>query len=73
MVNGETIGEALLLNDERLYWRYSLDLHETINQPGKYYIFITVYEDGKSVVLKNTCLKEEKEYIFAKENMKKDY
>ena len=73
VVNGETIGEALLLNDERLYWKYSLNLQKTIKQPGKYYIFITVYEDGKSVVLKNTCLKEKKEYIFARENMKKDY
>ena len=73
MIDDKVVGEGLALNDERLYWKYSFDLQEVIKEPGKYYIYISVYQNENNVVLGNTFFKDEKEYIFAKDKMKKNY
>ena len=46
---------------------------EVINESGEYCVSITVHQDGKSAFLINSLSVENKEYIFAKDSMEKDY
>ena len=69
----DIVGEASLVNDEKLYWKYILDLEQVIDESGKYNIVVIVNQKEKNVVLENDFVKEGKEYIFAKDNMKKNY
>lgn len=69
----EDVEEGVLLNNEWIHWKYSLDLTELINQSGEYYISIEVYQDGKRVSLINTLSVENEEYIFAKDSLEKEY
>ena len=72
-VEGEKVAEGILINSECLYWKYMFDLKEVINESGEYCVSITVYQDGKSAFLINSLSVENKEYIFAKDSMEKDY
>jgi len=72
-VDGKRVAEGLLINSEWLHWKYIYDLKEIVDEPGKYYISVTAHQDGKSVLLLNSFLVENKEYTFAKDNMKKEY
>ena len=65
-VNNEVEGESL-------HWKYMFDLKEVINESGVYCVSITVHQDGKSAFLINSLSVENKEYIFAKDSMEKDY
>ena len=56
-----------------LHWKYMFDLKEVINESGVYCVSITVHQDGKSAFLINSLSVENKEYIFAKDSMEKDY
>lgn len=49
------------------------DLKEVINESGEYCVSITVHQNGKSAFLINSLSVENKEYIFAKDSMEKDY
>ena len=72
-VDGEKVAEGILINSECLYWKYVFDLKEVINESGEYCVSITVHQDGKSAFLINSLSVENKEYIFAKDSMEKDY
>ncbi len=72
-IDDEKVKEGILINNEYLHWKYMFDLKKVINKPGKYYISITVYQDGKSAFLINSLSVENKEYVFAKDNMEKEY
>lgn len=72
-VEGEKVAEGILINSECLHWKYMFDLKEVINESGVYCVSITVHQDGKSAFLINSLSVENKEYIFAKDSMEKDY
>ena len=72
-VDGEKVAEGILINSECLHWKYMFDLKEVINESGEYCVSITVHQDGKSAFLINSLSVENKEYIFAKDSMEKDY
>ena len=72
-VDGEKVAEGILINSECLHWKYMFDLKEVINESGEYCVSITVHQDGKSAFLINSLSIENKEYIFAKDSMEKDY
>lgn len=72
-VEGEKVAEGILINSECLHWKYMFDLKEVINEAGEYCVSITVHQDGKSAFLINSLSVENKEYIFAKDSMEKDY
>ena len=72
-VDGEKVAEGILINSEWLHWKYMFDLKEVINKSGKYCVSIKAHQDGKSAFLINSFLVENKEYIFAKDSMEKDY
>lgn len=72
-VDGEKVAEAILINSECLHWKCMFDLKEVINESGEYCVSITVHQDGKSAFLLNSLSVENKEYIFAKDSMEKDY
>ena len=72
-VEGEKVAEGILINSECLHWKYMFDLKEVINESGEYCVSITVHQDGKSAFLINSLSVENKEYIFAKDSMEKDY
>lgn len=72
-VAGEKVAEGILLKDEWLHWKYIFDLNEKMEEPGKYYISVTVHQKGKSVLLLNSFLLKGKEYTFAQDNMEKEY
>lgn len=72
-IDGKKVAEGLLINCERIHWRYILDLKEAITEPGKYYVLITAHQDGKRVCLINSFLVENKEYVFAEDEMEKEY
>lgn len=72
-VDGEKVAEGILINSECLHWKYMFDLNEVINESGEYSVSITVHQDGKSAFLINSLSVENKEYIFAKDSMEKDY
>lgn len=70
-VDGKKMAEGILINSECLHWKYMLDLKEVMNESGEYCVSITVHQDGKRVLLINSLSVENKEYIFAKDNMEK--
>ena len=72
-VDGEKVAEGILINSECLHWKYMFDLKKVINESGEYCVSITVHQDGKSAFLINSLSVENKEYIFAKDSMEKDY
>ena len=72
-VEGEKVAEGILINSECLHWKYMFDLKEVINESGEYCVSITVHQDGKSAILINSLSVQNKEYIFAKDSMEKDY
>lgn len=74
-VDGKKVSEGILINGECLHWKYLFDLKKVINESGEYYVSITVHQDNKSANLINSLSVdvENKEYIFAKDSMDKDY
>lgn len=72
-VDGEKEVEGILLNSEYMHWKYTLDLKKIINESGKYCVSITVYQDGKRADLSNSLFVENNEYVFAKDDMEKEY
>lgn len=72
-VDGEKVAEGILINSECLHWKYMFNLKEVINESGEYCVSIIVHQDGKSAFLINSLSVENKEYIFAKDSMEKDY
>ena len=71
--DGEKLSEGILLNSEYLHWKYVFDLNKVINESGEYFITIIVHQNGKRVFLANSFSVENKEYIFAKDSMEKEY
>lgn len=72
-VGGKKVAEGILINDEWLHWKYIFDLKEAMSEPGKYYMSIIAHQDGKSALLVNSFLVDEKEYIFAQDHIEKEY
>ena len=73
IIGGEKIDEGIVVSGARLYWRYIFDLDKIIENDGGYMITITVKGDEKYVVIQNTFIVNNQKYIFAKENIEKDY
>ena len=72
-VDGKKGAEGILLNSEWLHWKYIFDLKEIVDEQGKYYISVMVYQKGKSALLLNSFLVEENEYTFAQDSIEKEY
>ncbi len=71
--DGKKVAEGIIVNSEWLHWKYIFELKKIMNESGKYYISITVHQEGKSVVLLNSFLVDDKEFIFAQDNIQKEY
>ena len=72
-IDGKRVAKGTIINNECLHWKYIFNLNKIINESGEYYVSIAVHQKGKSVKLSNSLSVENKEYIFAKNSMEKDY
>jgi len=72
-VDGEKSEEGIVVNGERLYWRYIVSSADVLKMDGEYIIEITVYQDDNYVVIKNSFVMQNEEYVFSQERIEKEY
>ena len=69
----EEMGEGVEMNSGKMYWKYTFDLAKEVSDDGCYIIVVNVYQDEKRVSLKNMFTVTNGEFVFAQQEMKKEY
>lgn len=65
--------QTVSIDDEKITWKYIIDLCELVDTDGKYYIVVQICEENKRIELSNTFTVEDGKFVYAQENIDKLY
>ncbi|OUP22387.1 hypothetical protein B5F29_01200 [Lachnoclostridium sp. An196] len=70
----ETITGSPVIDQTIAYWKYSMDLSQvSAVKSGKYMLEVIIYQGTEKIILKNQFTEENGKYIFARNQLEKEY
>lgn len=71
--DGEKTVDVIVVNSERLHWKYLFSLDDVLSEEGKYLISVQVGKDETMVQVVNTIVKNAGDFTYAIDKVSKDY